>query len=168
MQVSFFVNPPNAIVSYSKTQLALLLQLPLPSLSAMVFFTNQLNLCDAPKDEWPVSLSCFFPAVTPVREACVFQICWHMCLVAQLCPARCGPMDQAPLLMEFPKQEHWSGVPFLPLGDLPNSGIEPLSLYLLHCQADFFLTTSTTWDVCAKLGKSRNGKKKKKVCVMIL
>ena len=57
-------------------------------------------------------------------------------------------MDQAPLLMEFPKQEHWSGVPFLPLGDLPNSGIEPLSLCLLHWQADFFLTTSTTWDVC--------------------
>ena len=50
--------------------------------------------------------------------------------------------------MEFPKHEYWSGVPFLPLGDLPNSGIEPLSLCLLHWQADFFLTTSTTWDVC--------------------
>jgi len=27
--------------------------------------------------------------------------------------------------MEFPRQEYWSGLPFLSLGDLPNPGIEP-------------------------------------------
>ena len=30
---------------------------------------------------------------------------------------------QAPLSMEFPKQEYWSGLPFPP-GDLPDSGTE--------------------------------------------
>ena len=27
--------------------------------------------------------------------------------------------------MEFPSQEHWSGLPFPSLGDLPDSGIKP-------------------------------------------
>ena len=30
--------------------------------------------------------------------------------------------------MEFPRQEYWSGLPFPTEGDLPNPGIEPLSL----------------------------------------
>ena len=34
---------------------------------------------------------------------------------------------QYPLSMEFPRQEYWSGLPFLPPGDLPNKGIEPTS-----------------------------------------
>ena len=29
--------------------------------------------------------------------------------------------------MGFSKQEHWSGLPFPPPGDRPNSGIEPAS-----------------------------------------
>ena len=35
---------------------------------------------------------------------------------------------QAPLSMEFSKQEHWSGLPFPHLGDLLNPGIKPTSL----------------------------------------
>ena len=31
---------------------------------------------------------------------------------------------QAPLSMGFSRQEHWSGLPFLSLGDLPDLGIE--------------------------------------------
>ena len=31
---------------------------------------------------------------------------------------------QAPLSMEFLRQEYWNGLPFLPPGDLPNPGIE--------------------------------------------
>ena len=34
---------------------------------------------------------------------------------------------QAPLSMEFSRQEYWSGYPFPSPGDLPNSGIEPRS-----------------------------------------
>ena len=43
---------------------------------------------------------------------------------------------QAPLSMGFSRQEYWSGLPFLPLGDLLNPGIEPMSLMSLHWQAD--------------------------------
>ena len=35
---------------------------------------------------------------------------------------------QALLSMGFSKQEHWSGLPCLPPGDLPDPGIEPVSL----------------------------------------
>ena len=31
---------------------------------------------------------------------------------------------QAPLSVEFSRQEYWSGLPFPPPGDLPNPGIE--------------------------------------------
>ena len=40
---------------------------------------------------------------------------------------------QAPLSMAFSRQEYWSGLPFPPPGNLPNPGIEPMSLAL---QAD--------------------------------
>ena len=39
--------------------------------------------------------------------------------------------------MGFPRQEYWSGLPFLPPRDLPNPGIKPESLAL----ADRYLTT---------------------------
>ena len=35
---------------------------------------------------------------------------------------------QAPLSMEFSRQEYWSGLPFPSPGDLPDPGIEPKSL----------------------------------------
>ena len=34
---------------------------------------------------------------------------------------------QAPLSMGFFRQEYWSGLPFPPLGDLPDPEIEPMS-----------------------------------------
>ena len=34
---------------------------------------------------------------------------------------------QAPLSMEFSRQEYWSGVPFPSPGDLPDPGIKPRS-----------------------------------------
>ena len=34
---------------------------------------------------------------------------------------------QAPLSMGFPRQEYRSKLPFLPPGDLPDPGIEPMS-----------------------------------------
>ena len=57
----------------------------------------------------------------------------HMCmcvLATQSCSTRCNPMDctcQAPLSMEFSRQEYWSGLPFPSPGDLPNPGIKPRS-----------------------------------------
>ena len=34
---------------------------------------------------------------------------------------------EAPLSMKFSRQEYWSGLPFPSPGDLPDSGIEPVS-----------------------------------------
>ena len=34
---------------------------------------------------------------------------------------------QAPLSVGFSRQEYWSGLPFLPPGDLPDPGIQPTS-----------------------------------------
>ena len=34
---------------------------------------------------------------------------------------------QAPLSIRFPRQEYWSGLPFPPARNLPDSGIEPAS-----------------------------------------
>ena len=44
---------------------------------------------------------------------------------------------QAPLSMEFSRQEHWSGLPFPSPGDIPNPGIESTSATL---QADSLLS----------------------------
>ena len=44
---------------------------------------------------------------------------------------------QAPLSMEFSRQEYWSGLPFLSPGNLPDLGIEPGSLTL---EADSLLS----------------------------
>ena len=62
-------------------------------------------------------------------------------LVAQSCLTLCDPMDcvahQAPLSIEFSRQEHWSGLPCTSPGDLPNPGIEPRSPAL---QADSLMS----------------------------
>ena len=52
---------------------------------------------------------------------------------------------QDPLSRGFSKQEYWSGLPWPPPGDLPDPGIEPLSLMSPALEGKF-LTTSTTWE----------------------
>ena len=67
----------------------------------------------------------------------------------QSCPTLCDPLDcidhQAPLSMGFSRQEHRSGFPCPPLGELPAPGIEPASLVSLALAGGFF-TTSATWE----------------------
>ena len=51
------------------------------------------------------------------------------CSVVKLCPTLATPWTaahQAPLSMEFPRQ-YWSGLSFPLLGEVPDSGIEPMS-----------------------------------------
>ena len=43
----------------------------------------------------------------------------------------CTPLDQAPVSMEFSRQEYWSGLPFPSPGDLLDPGTEPKSPALL-------------------------------------
>ena len=43
--------------------------------------------------------------------------------------------------LEFSRQEYWSELPFPSSGDLPDSGIEPVSLVSLALAGGFFTTT---------------------------
>ena len=58
----------------------------------------------------------------------------------QSCLTLGDPMDsvarQAPLSMGFSRQEYWSGLPWPPPGDLPDSGIKLPSLQSPSSQAD--------------------------------
>ena len=51
-------------------------------------------------------------------------LCAVLCLVTQSCLTLCKPMDFYPTRFFCPRrffrQEHWSGLPFPPPGDLPN------------------------------------------------
>ena len=63
-----------------------------------------------------------------------------MGLSAQSPPTLCDPWTvahQAPLSMEFSRQEYWSGLPFPSPGHLPNLGIKSVSPAL----ASRFFTT---------------------------
>ena len=53
-------------------------------------------------------------------------------------------VHQAPLSMEFSKQEYWSGWP------IPIPGIKPMSLVFPSLAGGFF-TTGTTWEALKKL-----------------
>ena len=66
------------------------------------------------------------------------------CLVGKLCLTLLGPPGtvacQAPLSVGFPRQEHWSGLPFPSLGDLSDPGMEPSSPASLALAGRFFTT----------------------------
>ena len=65
----------------------------------------------------------------------------------QSCPTLCDPWTvacQASLSMGFFRQEYWSGLPCPTPGDLPDPGIEPVSLMFPRLAVKFF-TTSATW-----------------------
>ena len=74
---------------------------------------------------------------------------------------------QAPLSMGFPREEYWSGLPFPFRGDLPDPGIQPISLVSLALASRFFTTeplgksnliTQTLWIRACSLINSRRGK----------
>ena len=53
------------------------------------------------------------------------------CVHAQVMSYSATPQTvarQAPLSLGFPRQEYWSGFPFPSPGNLPDPGIEPVSL----------------------------------------
>ena len=50
---------------------------------------------------------------------------------------------QAPLTVGFSRQEHWSGLPCPPPGDLPHPGIEPMSLMSPALVGGFFTISIT-------------------------
>ena len=77
----------------------------------------------------------------------------HACMLCMLSHFRCVQLfatpwtttRQAPLSMEFCRQEYWSGSPCPLPGDLPEPEIKPVSL-MSPALAGGFFTTSTTWE----------------------
>ena len=66
-----------------------------------------------------------------------------LCSVAQSCLTLWNlwtVAHQAPLSVEFFRQEYWSGLPFPAVGDLPNPRIEPASLGSPALTGRFFTT----------------------------
>ena len=63
--------------------------------------------------------------------------------VAQSCQTVATPWTaayQAPLNMEFPRQEYWSEWPFPPPWDLPGPGVEPTPPVSPASAGEFFTT----------------------------
>ena len=77
---------------------------------------------------------------------CIYWNCTQSCLTL---PAPWTVACQAPLPMEFSRQEYWSGVSFPTQGIFLSQGSNPHVLCLLHWQTFFFffLTTSAAWEV---------------------
>ena len=74
--------------------------------------------------------------ISPFQQECGLGcVCAQSCLSSNLVDstATCQP----PLSMGFPRQEFWSGLPFPSPGDLPDPGMEPMSLALASI---FFIT----------------------------
>ena len=71
-------------------------------------------------------------------------MCLYVCVLScfscvQLFVTLWTIVHQAPLSLGFPRQEYQSGLPFLPPGDLPHSGIKPASLHSPALQVDTLL-----------------------------
>ena len=76
------------------------------------------------------------------------HVCAQLLSCVQLLATPWTVAHQAPLSLEFSRQEFWSGVPFPPLGDLPNPGIKPTSLIFPYWQADSL--PLPTWEALIK------------------
>ena len=83
---------------------------------------------------------------------CVLSCFSHVQLFATPWTVAC----QAPLSMAFSRQEYWSRSPCPPPGDLPNPGMEPVSLMSPALPHWLFFTTSTTWEACAGITTVEN------------
>ena len=80
-------------------------------------------------------LCCFLVSISILMRACsVTQSCLTLCD-----PTNCNPPG-SPLSMGFSRQEYWSGLPFPTPGDLPDPGIEPVSLSSPALVGRFFTT----------------------------
>ena len=66
----------------------------------------------------------------------------HVCVLSQVqfFATPWTAADQAPLSMEFSRQEYWIGLPFPSPGDLPDPGIEPTSPVSPVLAGEFFTT----------------------------
>ena len=81
------------------------------------------------KPQSPALQADSLPSKPPRKQKC----CWGSSgsdLVTKLCPTLATPWTlacQAPLSMEFPRQEYWNRLSFPSPGDLSDPGVKPMS-----------------------------------------
>ena len=86
-----------------------------------------------------------YPPMWSFVQVCVC-VCVRVCARTRVCSAMsesAAPWTvacQAPLSMEFSRQEHWSELPFPPSGDLPDPGIKSMSPESPALAGRFFTT----------------------------
>ena len=122
--------------------------LPLPASEncpSKLFFRKQLGAVGEKLFSPWKNLEVFYvdsvARITPTQCLCALSQFSHVRLFATLWTVA----QQAPPSMGFFRQEYWSGFPFPPPGDLPDPGIEPVSL-MSPALAGGFFTTSATWE----------------------
>ena len=94
---------------------------------------------------------CMHVSVYGYMYVCMY-LYMGMCMYACACSVLFDPLQlpwtvtcQAPLSMEFLRQEYWSGLPFSSPKDLPDLGIEHKSLASPALAGGFF-TTCASWE----------------------
>ena len=110
-----------------------------PPLSSLQLSVNQFMKMKKPKDGERITWK---DLKEQTQKLVVFSHFSHVHLFATLYTEA----HQAPLSMGFFRQEHWNGLPCPPPEDLPDLGIEPVSL-TSPALADRFFTTSATLEV---------------------
>ena len=110
------------MAGFSNVNVGLWLQLLLKSCASPERRLSSLHT-DLPKGA-PIKLSRLRVNLRLLSSACMLSHFSHVQLFAAPWTVAC----QAPLSMVFSRQKYWSGLPCPPPGDLPNSGIEPMSL----------------------------------------
>ena len=73
---------------------------------------------------------------------CLSVVCIYVCMLShvRLFAIPWTVTHHNPLSMRFCRQEYWSGLPFPPLGDLPDPGIESVSPVSSALVGGFFTT----------------------------
>ena len=76
---------------------------------------------------------CTFSCVngSDIYESAYIYMYVCACIVSQLCPTPCSPMNCSPpssSVHGILQQEYWSGLPFPTAGNLSSTGIKPASL----------------------------------------
>ena len=116
---------------------------------------NRTKKCVAPKSVLVITVLIWYTLFVLSTDLaltlrCATQHTYMHAKLVQSCLALCDPVDctafQAPLSVEFSRQEYWSGLPCPPPGDLPDSGIKPLSS-VSSAMAGVFFTTSAICEI---------------------
>jgi len=117
---------------------------------AMWLWVNHLTLVFQTSlwNEWTEDDFCFNYLLLCQVRVCVHAKCMHNFSHVQFFATLWTLVLQASVSMGFSRQEYWSGLSCPCAGNLPNPGMEPISLTSPALEGRFF-TASVTWEVLA-------------------